>query len=171
MSEFMHEIERLRGNYERLVAEGALAKPDLKPFDTFTLAAPDCLPAYGENGYVVIPDEWPIDYVDDVYTAESVLTATDMVHGLTFGGHAVISRGKLSIWYNRRPLQVTEEEEQLLCEVEVLPQSYSVKVIGFDDSHYRPNDIDAKSGAAMIADALKKIYLEDKDGGQDDSTE
>jgi hypothetical protein len=129
-------------------------KPDLKPYDTFTLRGP-----FSQNGYIVIPDELPLNYIDKVYQQLD----DNPVGGLTYGGYAFNLGTELHIdcldqRYKALPTILGEmsEEKRILYEKY---KALSVRIIGFDDSHITPNELDAEDGAKYIAEQLKEMKL------------
>lgn len=87
-----------------------------------------------ENGYAQIPDHFPIDYFDEIYSSIEVWG------GLTFGGYATLNdNGEFSRLYLSKPKDT---------------ENY-IKVVGFDDDHIERNPETAIVTAEKLA---KQIY-------------
>lgn len=118
-------------------------KSDLKPFDYFTLFGTMSL-----NGYVVLPPELPVDYMDDIYREID----DSPIGGLTFGGYAFLQDGELAI----AMLDQTPWEHSADDDFGPL-KKLSVPIIGFDDNHIRANELSASEGAKYLSNALRKL--------------
>ncbi|GAP05065.1 hypothetical protein [Fructobacillus tropaeoli] len=128
-------------------------KPDLRPFETFTMTGPRSL-----NGYVVIPENYPLDYLSDFYAEID----TKPVNGLTFGGYLTETYGKRGLVYLDQSLSFdweksTEDEKNYITSMKKL----SVRVLGFDNDHIHPNEMGAKEGAEYLAKQLRKLSKEE----------
>lgn len=115
-------------------------KPNLKPFDTFTIFSP----FGGLNGYVVIPDDFTNDYFDDFYDQIDA----GPVGGLTFGGWVSQVDGSYRLVFHG------ETNEEM---TKANGKSVTLKCIGFDDAHFYPNEMDTVTGAKYIAEQLKQL--------------
>ena len=127
-------------------------KPALKPFDTLTKLGP-----YSENGYVIIPDNFPTDYTDDFYQDID----TEPVHGLSISGYISELDGE-QIWLRLDQKPYFDDKELSdydLKGIEAMKQK-SIKVIGFDDAHITKNEMGAKEGAEYLAEQLKTFNEE-----------
>lgn len=119
-------------------------KPKLKEFDYFTKLGPFSL-----NGYVVIPDDFPLDYYDEFYRSID----DEPIGGMTFGGYFTLINGNLEIVYRGVHLGTTEENEKNAEKIKDL----CVRCIGFDDSQAWPIDLTGTDGAKYLANELKKL--------------
>ncbi|TYC49924.1 hypothetical protein ESZ50_04865 [Weissella muntiaci] len=128
-----------------------LVKPDLELFDSFTLQGP-----YSLNGYVVVPNSFPLDYVDEFYSEID----DQLIGGLTYSGYAVVYDGELSLlsldnspWLKLGTVELSENDRRVIKQV----KNNSVRVLGFDDAHIDPNELDVKEGAEDLAKQLKLL--------------
>lgn len=137
----------MKMNYREILK--VATKPDLKPFDTFTKWGPFSL-----NGYVVIPDNFPVDYCDYFY--EQIDDGP--VGGLTFGGYLTSVDGELVIILLDERAYFHDEQHTVeeLHQIEQLKDRAS-RVIGFDDAHFVPNELSADDGAKYLSNQLKMI--------------
>lgn len=124
-------------------------KPDLQPFDKFTKRGPFSL-----NGYVVIPDDLPVDYTDEFYNRIDDAP----VGGLTFGAYFTLINNELEPMYlDQYPYfnenNYTAEELQQIKQL----KNVSIRAIGFDNSHFVPNELSADEGTKYLANQLMKI--------------
>ena len=128
-------------------------KPDLHPFDTFTKQGPFSL-----NGYVVIPDDLPVDYTDEFYERID----DSPIGGLTYGAYFTLINNEL------KPMQLDQHpyfneknhNQKELNQIEQL-KNISIRVIGFDNAHFVPNELSADEGTKYLANQLMNIYKED----------
>jgi len=135
-------------HYVELVSR--VTKPDLKPFDHFTHFGATL------NGYVVIPDQMPLDYYSVVYQDID----TTPIGGLTFGGYFTEINGELSClyldaWPTYDPNNFSKEELEAIESINKL----SVRAIGFDNNHIWTNEMGAEDGAEYLSEELKKIKV------------
>lgn len=121
-----------------------MAERELKPFDTVVKQGP-----YSINGYVVIPDDWPVDYFDTKYRDID----DGPVGGITFGGYMYFSNGVPVLLAEMFLDAATTKTYQLYEKF----QSECVPVIGFDDNHAWPIELPGQSGADYLASELKKL--------------
>ncbi|MQS52156.1 hypothetical protein [Companilactobacillus mishanensis] len=124
-------------------------KPDLKSFDYFTLMGP-----YSMNGYVVIPDEFPTNYDDEIYDD---INKHNHFQGLTYAGGATIYQDELTLVFLDNPFRKLTSEENVQLE-QVKP--YMVRVVGFDDNHAFLNELPADEACIELSNTLKKKYKE-----------
>lgn len=142
--------------YTEYLKSHKLQKPDFKTFDIVIIDAP--IFGFGPNGYVVIPDEMPLNYYSDYYKFLDDST----VGGLTFSGYLFITDGETAVdildsddFNGLR--KFSEEDKKSINEF----KKHSLRVIGFDNQHYRPNEMNAVDGANYLAKQLKQHYLEE----------
>ena len=140
----------MKMNYREILK--VATKPDLKPFDTFTKWGPFSL-----NGYVVIPDNFPVDYCDDFYKQID----DSHIGGLTYGAYFTLINNEL------KPMQLDQHPyfNEKNCTAEELQQieqlkNVSIRVIGFDDNHIKSNELGAEEGAKYLAAQLMHIFKE-----------
>jgi hypothetical protein len=111
----------------------------LETFDWFTKRPASYINAHGQNGYVVIPDEWTNDYTDKFWDQID----TTGVQGLTFGGYAVeYDKGDIDIYHDR--------PNHLKMPI--------AKVVGFDDAHAYPNEDRASVCAEYLAGQMRELW-------------
>ena len=141
--------------YTEYLKSHKLQKPDFKTFDIVTIDAP--LAGFGPNGYVVIPDEMPLNYYSDYYQ----FLDDSPVGGLTFGGYLFITDGRVVVdildsddFNGMR--KFSAEDKASLKEF----KKYSLRAIGFDNQHFRTNEMNAVDGANYLSRQLKQHYLE-----------
>ncbi len=139
----------MKMNYREILK--VATKPYLKPFDTFTKWGPFSL-----NGYVVIPDDLPVDYTDEFY--EQIDDGP--VGGLTFGGYLTSVDGELVIILLDERAYFHDEQHTVeeLHQIEQL-KDRSCRVIGFDDAHFVPNELSADDGIKYLSNQLKMIEI------------
>lgn len=126
-------------------------KPDLKPFSPFTLMGPFSL-----NGYVVIPDNWTLDYYDEFY--QKIDDAP--FGGLTFGGYIYEMDGSLHLTYlDANPFNEKQAYTKAQRDLIDKMKSKCVKAIGFDDNHIVPNQMSAADGSQYLVKQLKELWL------------
>lgn len=135
-----------------------IERPNLKPYDTATVYMYQEYNTYRpsgyENGYIVIPDELPLDYTNKIYWELD----TSNVNGLTFGGYLTKKDGKYIVLYlDAQPelfdKPLSTDEQQIVDEI----KTKCVRAIGFDDNHLYFNSMSAEDGANDIAKQLKKM--------------
>lgn len=136
-------------NYEEIAA--VAVKPDLKPFEAFTKIGPASL-----NGYVVISDNLPLDYFDNVY--DEIDQAP--FGGLTFGGYFTEINKELSaVYLDQSPFfKDSEHSDEELALIEKI-KGVSVRALGFDDNHIWKNEMEAAEGAEYLSKQLKKLNV------------
>lgn len=119
-------------------------KPNLKEFDYFTHLGPFSL-----NGYVVIPDDFPLDYYSDFYKSVD----DGPVGGMTFGGYFTEINGELEIVYSGVNWATVKENEKDAEKI----KKVCIRCIGFDDNHIWSIEKPGIEGAEYLADELKKL--------------
>lgn len=139
-------------NYEEIAA--LAVKPVLKPFEAFTKIGPASL-----NGYVVIPDNLPLDYYDKVY--EEIDQAP--FGGLTFGGYFTEINKELSAVYLDQSyfFKKSEHSDEELALIEKI-KAVSVRALGFDNNHIWVNEMGAAEGAEYLSKQLKKLNVSEE---------
>lgn len=140
-------------NYEEVTAQAV--KPALKPFEAFTKIGP----ASSLNGYVVIPDNFTLDYYDKIY--EEIDQAP--FGGLTFGGYFTeINHELASVYLDQSPFfKESEHSDEELALIEKI-KAVSVRALGFDDGHIRKNEMGAVEGAEYLSKQLKKLNVSEE---------
>lgn len=138
-------------NYEELAKK--VVKLDLKPFEAFTQMGPTSL-----NGYVVIPENFPLDYYDDIYDELD----QGPFGGLTFGGYFTeIDKNLTPVYLDNHPFfKKSEYSDEELAWIEII-KSLSVRVIGFDDNHIWTNEMGAQEGSLYLSTQLKNIFVKE----------
>ncbi|OQJ70518.1 hypothetical protein BMS77_09030 [Leuconostoc pseudomesenteroides] len=136
-------------NYEEIAA--VAVKPALKPFEAFTKIGPASL-----NGYVVIPDNFTLDYYDKIY--EEIDQAP--FGGLTFGGYFTeINNDLAAVYLDQSPFfKESEHSDKELALIEKI-KGVSVRALGFDDNHIWVNEMGAAEGAEYLSKQLKKLNV------------
>lgn len=141
--------------YKEFLEGHKLEKPDLKEFDIATVDSPNPV-SYGKNGYVVIPKSMPLDYYNDYYE----FLDDSPVGGITFGGYLMIDDGDLKVSYldskNLGFLQPELDDEDLESIEKI--KSHCIRVIGFDNQHAFPNELNAYDGAKYISSQLEQHF-------------
>ncbi|WP_125707500.1 hypothetical protein [Companilactobacillus zhongbaensis] len=140
--------------YREFLQNNRLKKPDYKMFDIILKGSPNIyVQTFGRNGYVVIPDDWTLDYCSNFYG----FLDDGPVGGLTFGGYITVANDELTainldsgnLGFFQKELN--NDDKKAIEEI----KKYCVHVIGFDNQHYRPNEMDAFDGAKYIAEQLR----------------
>lgn len=136
-------------NYEEIAA--VAVKPALKPFEAFTKIGSASL-----NGYVVIPDNFTLDYYDKIY--EEIDQAP--FGGLTFGGYFTeINNDLAAVYLDQSPFfKESEHSDKELALIEKI-KGVSVRALGFDDNHIWVNEMGAAEGAEYLSKQLKKLNV------------
>ena len=98
-----------------------------------------------ENGFVVLSDSLPVDYLDPIYKSIN----TKPIGGLTYEGYAWIDEkgnvGKSRLDLDPRAIpQLEQEEQQALQEIKDL---YVSPILGFDNDHIEPIELKGLEGA------------------------
>lgn len=110
-------------NYEEIAA--IAVKPALKTFEAFTKIGPASL-----NGYVVIPDNLPLDYYDKIYDEID----QSPFGGLTFGGYFTeINKGLSAVYLDQSPFfkdsEHSDEELTMIEKIKGVSVEHSVLII------------------------------------------
>lgn len=116
----------------------------LKPFDTLILQGP-----FSVNGYVVIPDDWPIDYTHEKYREIDA----SPIGELTFGGYAYLENGEYKLIAEIFLSNPDSSSAKRFVENE----ENCVPILGFDDNHAWPIDKPGQEGADHLVNELKKL--------------
>lgn len=125
--------------------------PKLNMFDSFTLLGP-----YSLNGYVVVPNDFPLNYFDDIYE----VVEDNPVGGITYGGYVTLIDGELQLagldqQYLFTDHVFTDEQVEILKEA----KTKCLPVLGFDDNHASPIQLSGLEGAEYLANELRKIEI------------
>ena len=132
-------------------------KPDLKPFDTFTVDEPGFNNPYRPdgytNGYIVIPNDLPIDFTDPFYQQLD----TRAVQGLTISGYLTIEDGERHIYLLDAHTDLTGKIDADTQQVIDRFKAKTVPIIGFDNNHLYYNDVTAQEGATDLANQLREL--------------
>lgn len=133
-------------NYEETAA--LAVKPTLKPFDAFTHWGASL------NGYVVVPDNFPLDYYDKIYDEID----QSPFGGLTFGGYFTEVNSELVLlyldaWPTYDPKNFKQSDLKAIEDL----KKVSVRAIGFDNHHIHENEMSAEEGAEYLSKQLKKL--------------
>lgn len=136
-------------NYDEMALKAV--KPNLKPFEAFTLFG-----TYSQNGYVVIPNNLPIDYFDDIYKKLD----QEPYGGLTFGGYVTQIGGDLKLLYlDEYPLfNECEHSKEEINSIENI-KKLCVRAIGFDDNHIWVNKMNAHDGSIFLSKQLENLVV------------
>lgn len=140
---------------EELKRRGASKITPLTPFA-------DWHEGYEDNGFVVLPDNLPVNYLDPLYKSIN----TKPIGGLTYEGYAWLDAadnlGKSRLDLDPRAVPVTESEElEALAEIK---KEYVSPIFGFDNDHIEAIQLKGIDGARYLAAELKKL----KRGSSDD---
>lgn len=135
-------------NYEEIAA--VAVKPVLKPFEAFTHWGATL------NGYVAVPDNFPLDYYDKIY--DEIDQAP--FGGLTFGGYFTEVDGELAClyldaWPTYDPKNFRQEDLKAMEAI----KKVSVRAIGFDNNHIWENEMGTAEGAEYLSKQLKKLKV------------
>ena len=113
---------------------------------------------FSDNGFVVLPDSLPVDYLDPVYKSID----TKPIGGLTYEGYAWIDAkgniGKSRLDLDTRAIpQLEPEEQQALQEIKDL---YVSPILGFDNNHIEPIELKGLEGARYLVKQLKQLEMD-----------
>jgi len=113
---------------------------------------------FSDNGFVVLPDSLPVDYLAPVYKSID----TKPIGGLTYEGYAWIDAkgniGKSRLDLDTRAIpQLEPEEQQALQEIKDL---YVSPILGFDNNHIEPIELKGLEGARYLVKQLKQLEMD-----------
>ena len=111
-----------------------------------------------DNGFVVLPDGFPVDYLDPIYQSID----TKPIGGLTYEGYAWIDEkgyvGKSRLDLDTRATPQYEPEE--LHALQEIKDLYVSPILGFDNNHIEPIELKGLEGARYLVKQLKQLEMD-----------
>ena len=108
-----------------------------------------------DNGFVVLPDGFPVNYLDPIYKAINL----QPIWGLTYEGYAWIDAegnlGKARL--DLDPRAVPQFELEQLQALKEIKENYVSPIFGFDNNHIEPIELKGIEGARYLATQLRQL--------------
>lgn len=157
----MQDIEKRTKLLQEAMDNDQLVKPEyLDILGAFVLPSSGEGYTYSGNGYVTIPEDMPKNYLNKVYYDLDDAP----VGGLTFSGYVTELNGELALLRLEQGTRSIHAEKnkaimELMEPIHKKVRPYCIPVLGFDDQHAQPNQLNGMEGATYLRDQLKDIQV------------